>query len=302
MRYVDPSGCVIEIVGFGSDYYNSIDMCQKEYDESLKQYELAIDYLKQRASIFKGLNIYTYISDINSIIQSYKLYGYAVNNPLRFVYPSGHSAKDILAGITSSFDQNILGGFSLWLWRTIMGNPDGNYRYENEYDYYLGRTIGNGLCIAIGTGTTVLGALEIVGAILGGAAITVGTGGLGAPGGVTIAIGGVILGAVEMSVGSAIVLAAYDNFGKDFAKMDHIRMTTKEATTAAEKLGYKKTNQYSHGQPVYERVSGDGPKYITPDVDGHNGGTWKGANNIKDLGSKATRSGTYNGGLQRIGD
>ena len=65
--------------------------------------------------------------------------------------------------------------------------------------------------------------------------------------------------------------------------------TTSEWTKEAERLGYKKTNSKSHGQPVYT----DGKTYITPDVDGHNGGWWKMAKTIQDLASKATRMGTY---------
>ncbi|MFD1177720.1 toxin C-terminal domain-containing protein [Paenibacillus puldeungensis] len=75
-------------------------------------------------------------------------------------------------------------------------------------------------------------------------------------------------------------------------------MTTKEATAAAKKLGYTKTNFTSHGQPVFKK----GNKYITPDVDGHNGGLWKMADSVKNLGSKSTRMGTYDENLTRIGD
>ena len=67
---------------------------------------------------------------------------------------------------------------------------------------------------------------------------------------------------------------------------------------AAEDLGYTKTNYRSHGQPVYK----NGNKYITQDVDGHNGGAWKMADSIKNLGSKSTRMGTYDANLNRIGD
>ncbi|MGN3395969.1 toxin C-terminal domain-containing protein [Enterococcus gallinarum] len=66
-------------------------------------------------------------------------------------------------------------------------------------------------------------------------------------------------------------------------------------------MGYIKTNERSHGQPVFKNTKRK-PKYITPDVDSHNGGTWKGADNVKDLGSKDTRSGTYDEDLNRIGD
>ncbi|MBS9426327.1 toxin C-terminal domain-containing protein [Photorhabdus caribbeanensis] len=43
-------------------------------------------------------------------------------------------------------------------------------------------------------------------------------------------------------------------------------------------------------------------KYITPDVDQHNGGVWKAADSVKNLGSRRTRSGTYDADLNRIGD
>ncbi|NSM10505.1 hypothetical protein G5C01_03845 [Moraxella bovoculi] len=46
--------------------------------------------------------------------------------------------------------------------------------------------------------------------------------------------------------------------------------TTREATVAAQALGYRRVSQYpfnSHGQPVYKR----GNRYITPDVDRHEG-------------------------------
>lgn len=39
----------------------------------------------------------------------------------------------------------------------------------------------------------------------------------------------------------------------------------------ARRLGFQRTNYRSHGQPVYF----DSKRYITPDVDSHNGGVWK---------------------------
>jgi hypothetical protein len=36
--------------------------------------------------------------------------------------------------------------------------------------------------------------------------------------------------------------------------------------------------------------------------DGHSGGAWKGATTVANLGSKKTRSGTYDADLKRIGD
>lgn len=43
-------------------------------------------------------------------------------------------------------------------------------------------------------------------------------------------------------------------------------------------------------------------RYITPDVDAHSGGVWKAANTIRNLGSKITRSGTYDALLRWIAE
>ena len=65
---------------------------------------------------------------------------------------------------------------------------------------------------------------------------------------------------------------------------------TAEATKVANDLGYKKINEMIHGQAIYKK----GRRYITPDADGHNGGAWKVANSVKNLGAKETRKGTFN--------
>ena len=78
-----------------------------------------------------------------------------------------------------------------------------------------------------------------------------------------------------------------------------IYKTTKEAKQAAEILDFKKINESVHGgQAVFKR----GKDYITRDLDGHNEGAWKMADSVKALGSRETRSGTYNIDLKRIGD
>lgn len=81
-----------------------------------------------------------------------------------------------------------------------------------------------------------------------------------------------------------------------------MRSVPSVAKAAAEDLGYVATNYTSHGQKVFKLNKGKGPKYISIDKDGHNGGVWKGASSVKNLGSKNTRSGTYDAELNRIGD
>jgi RHS repeat-associated protein len=71
----------------------------------------------------------------------------------------------------------------------------------------------------------------------------------------------------------------------------------------AEALCYKKTNYRSHGMVVYMNPKAPGNiKFITPDIDQHNGGYWKGADSVRNLGSRNNRSGTYDAKLNRIGD
>jgi RHS repeat-associated protein len=75
--------------------------------------------------------------------------------------------------------------------------------------------------------------------------------------------------------------------------------TNKEAKAAAEALGFKKIKETVHsGQAVFKR----GRDYITRDLDGHNGGAWKMADSVKNLGSRETRAGTFDINLNRIGD
>jgi len=76
------------------------------------------------------------------------------------------------------------------------------------------------------------------------------------------------------------------------------KITSHQAKQAAEKLGFKKINYYSNGQPVFQK----GKKFITVDVDSHSGGVWKMADSIKNLARKNTRMGTYDQFLNRIGD
>lgn len=82
--------------------------------------------------------------------------------------------------------------------------------------------------------------------------------------------------------------------------------TTADATAAATKLGYIKIKDISNGQAVYmvtKTSTVKGLTYISPDVDSHNGGAWKAASSVANLGSKTTRLGTYNENLTvRIGD
>lgn len=89
-----------------------------------------------------------------------------------------------------------------------------------------------------------------------------------------------------------------DESNKDSSNEKNTFKTTKEATEAAEKLGFKKTNYHSQRQPVFKK----GNRYITPDRTSHNGGVWKMADSVDNLVDRTTRMGTYDKYLNRIGD
>jgi RHS repeat-associated protein len=74
--------------------------------------------------------------------------------------------------------------------------------------------------------------------------------------------------------------------------------TNTEAAKAAARLGFEKTNFRSMGQAVFKKDN----YYLTRDLTGHNGGAWKMARSVEDLGSRTTRMGTYDVNLIRIGD
>ena len=71
---------------------------------------------------------------------------------------------------------------------------------------------------------------------------------------------------------------------------------------AAERLGYSKVNNVSsHGNSVFTNAKArKALRYITADADVHSGGVWKAADSIANLGSKATRSGTFDEWLRWI--
>jgi hypothetical protein len=79
---------------------------------------------------------------------------------------------------------------------------------------------------------------------------------------------------------------------------------TQEATEAAVEMKYRKIRELSNGEAVYKK----GNSYITRDIGSgngigsHNGGAWKEANSVKNLGTAETRNGTFNADLSiRVG-
>ncbi|WP_346730586.1 toxin C-terminal domain-containing protein [Caballeronia sp. dw_19] len=106
----------------------------------------------------------------------------------------------------------------------------------------------------------------------------------------------VCLGVASVKEVSSALAGAVNSVAR--AVSGPVYATTKEATAAAEALGYSKTSAVVNGQAVYQK----GNNFITRDIDGHNGGAWKMADSVKNLTSKDTRLGTFSTDLTRIGN
>jgi filamentous hemagglutinin len=224
-------------------------------------------------------------------------YIYSRNNPIRYIDPTGNSWKDTVYGAIEAIDWSNYGGFGVWLAKQLSG--DGYYQYDLLEDYYLGRLIGNGISGLTGAGMTAAGILEILGSITLGSGVAIGSGGTLAVAGLSICVVGTTVGTAEVAYGGLVVTMAASGFSSDYKRFEGEHITNKQAKESAEKMGYKKIKETVNGRPIYKK----GGSYISLDVDGHNGGFWKQADSVKNLGSKRTRMGTYNIDLTiRIGD
>lgn len=67
---------------------------------------------------------------------------------------------------------------------------------------------------------------------------------------------------------------------------------------AIKEHGFKKTKYYSRNKQI---ILQKGNKFISIDIDSHNGGVWKMANSVDDLAKKETRLGTYDEYFNRVG-
>ena len=128
-----------------------------------------------------------------------------------------HNTGDIIFGVLEAIDENNFGGAVQWVTEHFRGNATRNC--ESEYDYYLGRTIGNAISILVGAGTTASGVAQIIGSIVAGGAISIGSGGTLAASGVSISIAGVTAGAATVAYGGTVVTVSAAKFGDDFDKM-----------------------------------------------------------------------------------
>lgn len=191
---------------------NPFRYCGEYYDA-----ETGLIYLRAR---YYDTDIGRFISE-DPIRDGLNWYVYCGNNPVNRIDPNGEDWKDIIYGMVQTIDENSFGGTAKWLSNKLIGD---NYSMDSEYDYYLGRVIGDAISVLIGSGTTVAGITEIIGSIAAGGTITIGSGGTLAVGGVTIATEGVAAGTAMVSYGGNVMYMAGKNFSDDYEKLNKIKL------------------------------------------------------------------------------
>ena len=202
------------------------------------------------------------------------------------------SLMDSAAGFVVAVDENMSFGLMQDVYEKLTGHRIDN---RTTHSYYKGKLGGHIVTSDIGIREIFTG----INLSLRGIAVSPETGGASL---VLSGVGVAILGHGTLTTVNSIVheqddleklmkLDAQLNSEKSIMnKMDYEQL--------ARKLGFERIKERSHGQPIYKK----GRRYITPDVDQHNGGVWKMADSIENLRSKATRMGTYDKELNRIGD
>jgi hypothetical protein len=118
-----------------------------------------------------------------------------------------------------------MGEFAEWLiYKLTDSSVSGPWPDTNLESYYFGRMVGDVLSMVIGTGKTVVGIVEVIGAIGGGAGISIGSGGTLLGEGITISVAGATAGTALAVAGSAASGRSIVSFGSDMDKYYDARM------------------------------------------------------------------------------
>jgi hypothetical protein len=249
--------------------------------------------------------------------QALNRYAYVLGNALGYTDPSGHAydsggpsgmppvdekdpwyrqTAEFLMGAATQYSDDLAIGVPSLIQRVLSGGT-GPEDYTSDA-FQSGRQFGRYASYGHAVASIAMGSVEIAGS---GAleAVTVG-------GATPVAVPVAAVGAAKIAHGCAVVIHNLNDpdptvslaQGNRSGGSDPVFQTDKEATEAAKKLGYHKTNYRSHGRAVYT----NGKYFISPDATGHSGGAWKMARSPQGLDSKQTRLGTYDVNLNRIGD
>ena len=227
VQLVNGSGVVVKNYNydaFGVEYdindndANPFRYCGEYFDKETGTIYLRARYYNPVNGRFTQQDGWEYI-DINDPL-SLNLYTYCENNPIRYTDPTGTTVNDVFQGAIDAIYENITGSAKKLIekiFKTRVNNL--RYNYESEYDYYLGRVVGDVLASAFGAGMTVMGIVGIIASIGTGAAITFGSGGVLTIGGVAVSVKGVAISVAATTVGVESIAFAAANFDSDYGKM-----------------------------------------------------------------------------------
>ena len=229
VKYINTTGAVLQSYdydAFGEEAdpsatdTNPFRYAGQYFDDETGTYYLRARYYNPGNGRFTQQDSWGYADPADPL--SLNLYVYCINNPVMYIDPSGNSLQDIIAGIGFALDDALTDGTVKWVMNLLLGG-NRNYIYESEYDYYLGRVIGGVLGMVMGIVESASGILKIIEAIVGGAAVTFGTGGGGAVIGVGVAKIGIVAGAVELVYGYTVITMSLSNFADDLSYLHQIK-------------------------------------------------------------------------------
>jgi hypothetical protein len=142
----------------------------------------------------------------------------------------------------------------------------------NLESYYSGRMVSDVLSMVIGTGETVVGIVEVIGAVGGGAGISIGSGGTLLGEGITIGVAGATAGTALAVAGSAASGRSVVSFGSDMDKYYDARMNAESGGNSGssggniEGAGKKQTKLYRvMSQNEYDSIMSIGGKFTPYD-------------------------------------
>ena len=215
---------------------NPFRYCAEYYDS-----ETEFIYLRAR---YYSPDLQRFISE-DPIRDGNNWYAYCGNNPLNRVDPNGKSWEDTVLGITSAIDNGALFDIVSWVLDKFGKDLQG-YSPNDQEDYYLGRLVGDVICMLIDAGMAAKGIFDIITAIITGGAITVLSDGSLAAGGIEIAIAGVTEGAIELSGTVVASCRTTENFADDFQNWQYAKANNEFQTQGKQRILVDQGSQDKH--------------------------------------------------------
>ena len=238
---------------------NPFRYCGEYFDN-----ETGLIYLRAR---YYDSNTQRFISE-DPIRDCFNWYTYCGNNPCTRIDPKGESWEDTLYGFIEAVDDNNMGGFVVWAAKKLTGDKGKNI--DSQYDYYLGRVIGDALSILSGAKDIAGGITTIIKSIIAGGTVSIGSGGTLIVGGMEIAVAGAAAGTAEITYGSAVIVASAGNFKSDFEKLKKSGNNSHRILNTTKIKGYKVSMDIERGGSGKNNVhlEVDGEKYYLDFEDG----------------------------------